>query len=200
MRHTVILANPRPDSFCAAIARQAVHTLRALGHTASVRDLYRLGFDPCLAAGEIPGHGPYAPGADVVLERNRLADIDSLILVYPFWFNAPPAILKGYVDRVLSMDFGYRPGIGGTEPLLGDRCLTSISTSGAPGAWVVGTGALDALKVVFDQHLAAVTGLQLRGHLHLGGVRPNLGEDPARERLGEVDRMLREAFGDGSGA
>ncbi|MBI1407442.1 MAG: flavodoxin family protein [Caulobacter sp.] len=195
MRHAIILAHPKPTSFCASVARRCVQTLRALGYTASLRDLYRMDFDPRLQAGEIPGARNYGPAPDVARERARLAGVDSFILVYPFWFNAPPAILKGYVDRVLSMGFGYRPGVGGTEPLLQGRSLTSFSTSGAPEAWVVDTGAFGALTTLFDNHLAAVTGLTVRGHTHLGAVRPNLGPDVAHDLLDQVERALRDTFG-----
>ena len=196
MRHAVILAHPKPTSFCASIARTCVRQLRDLGHTATVRNLYRMDFDPRLQAGEVPGAG-YAPGEDVAAERRRLAGVDSFIFVYPFWFNAPPAILKGYVDRVFSLGFGYRPSFHGTEPLLGGRILTSFSTSGAPETWVNQTGALRNLMAVFDLHVAAVTGMTVGGHTHLGGVVPSLPAARARELLGQVEAEISRAFGRG---
>lgn len=195
MKHAIILAHPKPTSFCASIAKTCARTLRSLGHTVVVRDLYGIDFDPRLQAGEIPVYTGYAPAADVIRERGKLAKADSFIFVYPFWFNAPPAILKGYVDRVFSMGFGYRPGSGGTETLLDGRSLASFSTSGAPEEWVNNTGALPALMTVFDRHLAAVTGLTLRDHIHLGGVRSSLTPEAARDMLGRVDSTLRAAFG-----
>ena len=194
MRHAIILAHPKRTSFCASIARTCVRTLRDLGHTANVRDLYRMDFDPRLQAGEIPVHSGYAAAEDVVAERKRLARIDSFIFVYPFWFNAPPAILKGYVDRVFSMNFGYRPSFGGTAPLLEGRTLATFSTSGAPEEWVNDTGALQSLTAVFDLHLAAVTGLAFAGHTHLGGVLSNLSDDGAKARLEQVEATLRARF------
>lgn len=195
MRHAVILAHPKPTSFCASIARTCVKTLRGLGHTVIVRDLYKMDFDPRLQAGEIPVYTGFAPAADVAREREALSNVDSFIFVYPFWFNAPPAILKGYVDRVFSMGFGYRPASGGAEPLLEGKSLTTFSTSGAPEEWVRGTGALQALKSLFDLHLAAVTGLRLRDHVHLGGIRSSLSPDAAKEMLEQVEGSLRATFG-----
>ncbi len=195
MKHAVILAHPKPTSFCASIARTCARTLRALGHTVTVRDLYKMDFDPRLQAGEIPVYTGYAPAPDVVRERARLSGVDSFILVYPFWFNAPPAILKGYVDRVFSMGFGYQPASGGTEPLLAGKTLTSVSTSGAPEEWVQNTGALQALMTGFDLHLATVTGLKMGEHLHLGGIHSSLSRDAARAMLDQVGDSLRKAFG-----
>lgn len=196
MKHAIILAHPKPKSFCASIARTGAATLRALGHKVIVRDLYEMDFDPRLQAGEIPVHTGFAPAADIVAERERLADVDSFIFVYPFWFNAPPAILKGYVDRVFGMGFGYRPGSGGTEGLLDGKTLMTISTSGAPEEWVESTGALQALMTGFDLHVAAVTGLRVSGHVHLGSVLSTLTREAAKDMLGRVDDSLRQTFGD----
>ncbi|RYF88505.1 MAG: flavodoxin family protein, partial [Caulobacteraceae bacterium] len=186
MRHAIVLAHPKRTSFCASVARTCARTLRELGHGVTIRDLYRMDFDPRLQAGEIPAVAGYAAADDVAAERRRLAKIDSFIFVYPFWFNAPPAILKGYVDRVFSMNFGYRPSSGGTAPLLEGRTLATFSTSGAPEAWVKDTGALHHLTAVFDLHLAAVTGLTFAGHAHLGGVLSSLSQAGAEERLLQV--------------
>ncbi|MBI5941473.1 MAG: NAD(P)H-dependent oxidoreductase [Caulobacterales bacterium] len=194
MKHAIILAHPKSKSFCASIARTCAATLRALGHKVIVRDLYKMDFDPRLQSGEIPVHTGFAPAPDVVAERKRLADVDSLIFVYPFWFNAPPAVLKGYVDRVFGMGFGYRPGSGGTEGLLGGKTLMTISTSGAPEEWVESTGALQALMTGFDRHLAAVTGLEVSGHVHLGSVLSTLTREAAKEMLVRVDDSLRKTF------
>jgi NAD(P)H dehydrogenase (quinone) len=130
----------------------------------------------------------------VLAERKRLAKVDSFIFVYPFWFNAPPAILKGYVDRVFSMNFGYRPSFHGTGPLLEGRTLSSFTTSGAPGDWVEDTGALRNLMAVFDLHLSAVTGMKMAGHTHLGGVLSSLSREAARAKLEAVEQSLHACF------
>ncbi|MDQ0465969.1 NAD(P)H dehydrogenase (quinone) [Caulobacter ginsengisoli] len=194
MRHAVILAHPRRASFCGAVARTCAKTLKSMGHSVVTRDLYAIGFDPCLRAEELPTTRGHAPRADVVAERAKLARCDSFIFIYPFWFNAPPAILKGYVDRVFSLGFGYRPALGGTAGLLIGRSLMSVSTSGAPEDWVEATGALGSLEQTFDRHVAAVTGLDVRGHLHLGSVVPGMTKAVGETLLGQVDQALREKF------
>lgn len=186
MKHAIILAHPEPKSLNAAIAKAYAAAVRKLGHKAVVRDLYAMGFDPCLKAAEIPGASPPTFGADVKAERKRLADADVFVFVYPFWFNAPPAILKGYVDRVFGMGFGFRPAFGGTEPALTGRRLLSFSTSGAPEAWVRSTGAMDALARLFDQHLAGTCGLEVAGHVHFGGVVTGLSDEAVQDILSQV--------------
>jgi len=194
MKHAVILAHPKSSSFCASIAKTCIEELGALGHAADLRDLYAMDFDPRLRAEEIPSDQGFRAGPDVIAERKRLGDVDSFIFVYPFWFNAPPAILKGYVDRVFSLKFGYAPGFGGTEPLLRGKTLMSISTSGAPDQWVNSTGALKTLMAGFDMHFAAVCGLTVLDHMHLGGIVSNMQEESALEIMEQVQAKLRTMF------
>ena len=195
MKHAVILAHPKPDSFCASIARTCVEHLRASRHEVVLRDLYALDFDPRLKAEELPSPSGAQPAADIVAERQLVGDVDSFILVYPFWFNAPPAILKGYVDRVFSMGFGYAPGLGGAESLLDDKTLLSFSTSGAPEDWVADTGALKALMTVFDLHLAGVCGLRVLDHKHFGSIVSTLTAESASDVLERVRQGLDDLFG-----
>ena len=67
-------------------------------------------FDPCPSAIEIPKASGFQFAADVVSQRQELLAVDVFAFVYPFWLNASPAILKGYVDRVFSMGLAMRRG------------------------------------------------------------------------------------------
>lgn len=195
MKHAIIVAHPNLGSLTCAVASAYAEAVSALGHSVTVRDLYRLDFDPCLKTSEIPG--PAAPrfSADVMAEREAIADADVFVFVYPLWFNAPPAMLKGYVDRVFSMGFGYQPGPGGTVSRLDGKSLLSFTTSGAPEAWVRDTGALSALMTLFDTHLAGVCGLRVLDHHHTGGVTPGITEEAVEDILEEVRRVARDTVG-----
>lgn len=195
MKHAIIVAHPRQDSLTGAVARTYADALRGFGEEVLLRDLYALGFDPCLKAAEIPGPKGYEAAPDVAAERELLSEVQAFTFVYPLWFNAPPAILKGYVDRVFSMGFGYLPGFGGTEPGLGGRQLISFTSSGAPDAWVASTGALDALRQVFDSHIAAVCGLTVIDHIHFGGMVPGVTEEAFDDTLEAVRAAARRHFG-----
>lgn len=196
MKHAAIIAHPNPRSLTCAVATAYAEVVRELGHEVVVRDLYRFDFDPRLKAHEIPGAPDFAFGEDVRRERALLADADVFAFFYPFWFNAPPAILKGYVDRVFSMDFGYEPAVGGVLPLLADRRLISFTSSGAPEDWVRQTGAMTALTTLFDAHLAAVCGLRLLDHVHTGGVVPDMTPEAVDQVLAKTRAAARRAFAD----
>lgn len=186
MKHAIILAHPARKSLNAAIAEAYGEALERLGHEVVVRDLYAMRFDPCLKAAEIPGSKAPKFRADVLRERELLAEVDVFALVYPFWFNAPPAILKGYIDRVFSFGFGFGPTPSGPGPRLTGRKLISFTTSGAPDYWVRDTGALTGLTRTFDAHLAGVCGLTVVDHAHFGGMVSNITEEAFQEVIAKV--------------
>ncbi len=103
MKIVVILGHPQKGSFNHAIAEMAVDTLRSAGHEIIYHDLYEEGFEPVVTSEEIP------KGArlDAVIEKHcrHIADADGIIIVHPNWWGTPPAIMKGWIDRVI------RPGV-----------------------------------------------------------------------------------------
>jgi NAD(P)H dehydrogenase (quinone) len=195
MKHAVVVAHPSQNSFNLSVAYAYCEAARRLGHTPVLRDLYRMGFDPCLRDGEIPRPGGFKPGDDVLAERAIVADADVFAFIYPLWFNAPPAMLKGYIERVFGMGFGYGPiQAGGNTPLLKGRQLISFSSSGAPTEWVIKEGAWSAIRNLFDDHVAGVCGLISLDHVHFGGVVPGVRTDVVKERLETVAKTVARFF------
>lgn len=103
MRISVLLAHPNPQSFNHAIAQSAVAELKQSGHEVSFHDLYAEKFDPILPTEEIPKKGFVPP--EIEKHCQEIASADGIIIVHPNWWGQPPAILKGWVDRVI------RPGV-----------------------------------------------------------------------------------------
>ncbi len=103
MKILVVLAHPDKDSFNHAIARSAIQTLKKNGHEIIKHDLYRENFDAILPAAEISKKTRVPP--NIKKYCRELADADGIIIIHPNWWGQPPAILKGYIDRV------FRPGV-----------------------------------------------------------------------------------------
>ncbi|HCG98629.1 MAG: NAD(P)H dehydrogenase [Candidatus Aquicultor primus] len=103
MKVSVILAHPSKDSFNHAIAHIVDETLRANGHTVCLHDLYTEGFVPVLPADEINKGAKLGPVVSAHCEE--IATADGIVIIHPNWWGQPPAILKGWVDRVI------RPGV-----------------------------------------------------------------------------------------
>ena len=194
MKHAVIVAHPSAASFNLSVARAYVAAAGGKGHEVVLRDLYRMKFDPCLAQDEIPGAPGFAPHADIVAERALLAGTSVFALVYPLWFNAPPAILKGYLDRVFGLGFAYAAVPGGTKPLLSGGRLISFTSSGAPDSWLRLTSGLEASRRLIDDHFAEVCGLVCVGHVHFGGITSGIRPDAVERSLETVREEVRRYF------
>lgn len=117
MHAHIVLAHPEPKSFNGHLTNTATETLQNTGWSVSISDLYQMNFDPC------EKHEFYASPRDssrfnvqaeqrnaseqktippeIQSEINKLESADLLILQYPMWWHLPPAILKGWYDRVL---------------------------------------------------------------------------------------------------
>ncbi len=99
----LIVAHPTPGSFNHALAERAQSTLVNIGHTVLYHDLYAQGFDPLLPGPEIPRDGVLP--AQIEAHCKDLASAEGIIIVHPNWWGMPPAILTGWVDRIV------RPGV-----------------------------------------------------------------------------------------
>jgi putative NADPH-quinone reductase len=106
MRVSIILGHPRPDSFNHALAAVAVAAVRAQGHEARFHDLQAEAFDPVLPAGEEPRGAPLPPV--IALHCREIAEADGIVIIHPNWWGMPPALLAGWVDRVLRPGVAYR--------------------------------------------------------------------------------------------
>jgi NAD(P)H dehydrogenase (quinone) len=103
---SVILAHPDKNSFNHAIAAAAVETLRQNGHDVAFHDLYREKFPPLLPAREIPRNA--ALPRIIKQHCAEIAAAEGIIIVHPNWWGQPPAMLKGWIDRVLRPGVAYK--------------------------------------------------------------------------------------------
>ncbi|SHI04466.1 NAD(P)H-dependent oxidoreductase [Marivita hallyeonensis] len=133
-----LVAHPRSDSFCHAISATARSALSAAGHTIEHHDLYEEGFDPCLSPDEAYTIGDtleeaLARAADPVLRSHRegVGKAEGLLVVHPNWWGKPPAILAGWIDRILVPGVAYRlqSTDGLPDGLLGMTKALVINTS-----------------------------------------------------------------------
>ena len=192
LKHAIIASHPAEDSFTLAIANRYAEAVRSHGHEAIVRDLYRLDFDPVLKLEERDGE----PAADVIAEWDALGEIDVFVLVYPIWFGAPPAMLVGYIDRVLGA--GRARGEarqGSRSSILQGKHLVSLTLSGSMRAWLDEKGVMESLRNLFDRYLGEVFGLPETHHYHFDGVQPDLPERDYRFHLAKADYAAKEVLG-----
>ena len=135
MNISIILAHPNPGSFNHAIAETAAAELRQLGHKVCIHDLCEEQFNPLLPAAELAKEAK--PGSVVRQHCREIVAADGIIIVHPNWWGMPPAILKGWIDRVLRMDIAYRfvandQGEGVPQGLLRARAAIVFNTANTP--------------------------------------------------------------------
>jgi putative NADPH-quinone reductase len=132
---SVILAHPDPQSFNHAIAKTVTTWLRGEGYTVCFHDLYQENFDPVLPLGEIPTRAVIPPEIDPYCRE--IARADSIVIIHPNWWGQPPAILKGWVDRVIRPGVAYRflegdAGEGVPQGLLQAKSAIVFNTANTP--------------------------------------------------------------------
>jgi len=135
MRVLYIYCHPLPESFHAAIRAHALAGLKAGGHEIDLLDLYAEGFDPVLSAdARRHYHDTSRNQAGVESYIERLKSADALVVQFPVWCFGMPAMLKGFLDRMIM------PGVAfditdpaKVEPMLGNlKRVTGIVTYGRP--------------------------------------------------------------------
>ena len=149
MQAHIVLAHPEPRSFNAHLAAVARRSLEAWGRGVSFSDLYAMGFDPCERAEhyaerrqperfDVQAEQRHASDqgripADVAAEIEKLDRADLLILQYPMWWHLPPAMLKGWFDRVLIYGEVYQSQKRFEKGrFLGKRAMLSVTVGTSP--------------------------------------------------------------------
>jgi len=135
MNILVILAHPDPKSFNHAIASIVEQTIVENGHRAIFHDLYAEHFNPCLLKEEIQKEAKLP--ASIQQHCDELVCADGIVIIHPNWWGQPPAILKGWIDRVVRPGVAYRfdegdSGEGIPIGLLKAKAALVLNTSNTP--------------------------------------------------------------------
>lgn len=143
----VLLGQPNAQSLCGALADAYAAGARAAGADVEVLRLGDLDFDPILHHGYAQIQ-PLEP--DLVRAQELILSADQLCLVTPIWWGTYPALLKGFLDRVLLPGFAFRYAKPGRqERLLNGKRARLIITGDSPWLWlkfVVGDSTVAALR------------------------------------------------------
>ena len=198
----VLLAHPRPGSFNHALADRIVAALTEAGRPVRFHDVYAEGFDPVLTADEAYTSGTRAeeflaaePDPLVRRHREEVREAGGLVAVHPNWWGKPPAILSGWLDRILVPGVAYRldDAGGAPEPLLALRRLLVVNTSDTTE---------DRERTLFGDPLDAIWRRCLAPYLgepevHRVVLRVVADAGPARRAawLAEVEADARRLFG-----
>jgi putative NADPH-quinone reductase len=195
MKISVILGHPDKESFNHAIAATVVGTLQNSGHAVYFHDLYAERFDPLLPAGEIPKNALL----DAAIENHcaEIAAADGIVVIHPNWWGQPPAILKGWVDRVIRPGVAYEfvdadSGEGVPRGLLHARTALVFNTSNTNKEReqeVFG----DPLETIWKNCIFGLCGVENVCRRTFGIIVTSTPEQ-RKEWLVEVEEMVRQHF------
>ncbi|PFH11358.1 putative NADPH-quinone reductase [Collimonas sp. PA-H2] len=131
----IVVANPNSNSMSHAMAAESQQTLQQLGYQLVIHDLYAEQFDPIQRNNESQNNTSH----DQLVEQHcsEISRADLILIFHPNWWGQPPAILKGWVDRVLRLDTAYRyeentDFSGLPIGLLRAKCALVFNTSNTP--------------------------------------------------------------------
>lgn len=168
MKHLIICAHPNPDSLAHHFKKTILQLLHEQGHRVVVRDLCELDFDPVLSFTDMQGQRKGIVSADVREEQEHIVWADCITFIYPIWWTGMPAIMKGYIDRVMSYGFAYRYDLGIQKGLLTGKTTVIINTHGKSNEEYADCGMDKALSLTSDKGIYAYCGLEIKNHFFFG--------------------------------
>ncbi|MFA4877269.1 MAG: NAD(P)H-dependent oxidoreductase [Methanoregula sp.] len=195
MQISIILAHPRKGSFNHAIAGVVTDTLRESGHEVIFHDLYTEHFDPLLPFEEISRDATLPPA--IAGQCREISSAEGIIIIHPNWWGMPPAILKGWIDRVLRPGLAYRfaesdSGEGIPVGLLKAKAVMVFNTSNTPPLReqeVFG----DPLERIWKDCIVSFCGVPVF-YRKMFGVIVTSTEGERKSWLGEVQREVLRIF------
>ena len=192
VRHLVILGHPDPGSFSHAVASRYAEVARANYQMVEIRDLYAMGFDPLLKDIERPQRRPGFCGPDVRHEIDLIEQSDVIAFVYPLWFGTPPAIIKGYIDRVfgaafLLSDLSRERNFGS----FAGKSLCLFTSSASTGQWLEEQGIMSSLQQSFGRYLESIFKFSDTYYSHAASVVDGMSEALAYQHLFDVGEKVR---------
>ncbi|MDB6078017.1 MAG: oxidoreductase [Akkermansiaceae bacterium] len=160
----IVHAHPEPQSFSTSLARTAAATLATAGHQVVFSDLYAQRFDPVsdrrnftttadpaylkqqVEEAHATEHAGFVPELDA--EMRKVEACDLLIFSFPLWWYGMPAILKGWVDRVLAYGRMYGEGRWFETGFARDKRAMVLMTTGGGAAGYGGHGFNPSLEAI----------------------------------------------------
>lgn len=213
MNVLLVYCHPEPGSFTHALLEIAKAAITAEGCTYEVSDLYGEGFNPVAGRHDFEtcadpdyfhyqteqahaaAHDAYSP--EVQREQDRVRRADMLVFLYPLWWGGPPAMLKGWFDRVLSYGFAYVDGARFETGLFNDRSsIMCVSTGGTVARFSAGGtyGTIDQVLWPMQHCQLRYLGMEVLEPF-VAYASPRVGDEGRHTHLSDWNAALRSVVG-----
>ncbi len=191
---SVILGHPQGPSLNLRIADAVYQALADNGHRVLYHDLYEESFDPVMTTAESMEH----PSTDPLVQKysTELAESDGIIVIHPVWWGEPPAMVKGWIDRVFTAGKAYRFEMpeGGEFKIIGllkARAVIIFNTEGGTSAGM--DTSAEPLDTLWKSYIFGTCGVQNVERKVFGGVMGSTDEQKAAW-LDEVRQTVNRLF------
>ena len=192
MKILVIVATPSKTNFNFAIAERAVSFLEEQGHEVFFHDLYREKFPAILELEEIPKDAALDP----VIAKHcaELTAADGVVIIHPNWWGQPPAILKGWIDRIIRPGTAYncegKPGeVGEVIGLLAGK-FGVVFTTGDTDTERELSYFMDPLETLWKNCIFGFCGVEKFTRLHFNIVLTS-SDEQRKSWLNEAEKVLK---------
>jgi len=192
MKYLIVYAHPDSKSFNHAILETISEELKKKKKEFKVRDLYKIGFNPLLSTKDLSEIQNGAVPQDIKREQNYISKADTIIFVFPIWWSAMPAMLKGYIDRVFSFGFAYDiTADGEVKGLLKGKKVMIVNTTGASQKDYEKMGAFKMMNMSMDMAIFQFSGMKVMGHKYFSSV-PYVSQQDRKKMLKELKLLVKE--------
>lgn len=133
MRTLLVVAHPDPDALIHGMVGCFARRLAQSGSELDLVDLYKDDFSPVVGAEEYSEWQSQAVPDEIAGYQQRLKAADNLVLAYPVWWATPPAIMQGWLQRVMTNGFAFAFDENGQRGLLSHRAGLMVNV-GSPNS------------------------------------------------------------------
>jgi putative NADPH-quinone reductase len=185
-RIMVVIGHSQQDTFCEALGRAYQRGAQAFGHRADVFELSRMEFDPILRGGYRTLQ-PLEPELEIA--RDALWQCDHLVMIFPLWLGDMPAILKGFLERILQPSLLEKQAQGekASWKFFSKKSARVVITMGMPGfiyRFWFGAHALKLLR----RNILHFVGIKPVAATILGGVA-SVSVERRRQWLADMEKL-----------
>ncbi|MCD8082989.1 MAG: NAD(P)H-dependent oxidoreductase [Clostridiales bacterium] len=187
MKTTIVYAHPWKGSFNQAVLEE----VRGTVGDSYLIDLYEDGFDPAMSSEDLAQYGKGGTADPLVKRYNEiLDDTNRIIFIFPIWWYDMPAMMRGFLDKVMLEGSAYHTDAAGLHPIRKIPKTWLITTSSTPTDVLINTFG-DPMNNAMIGATFRIVGFQNAKWVNLGGI-DGLSQEDRQRFLAEVREMLKE--------
>lgn len=169
MKALIVYANYKENSFTSAIKDTLAETFHDEGYEVVIRNLYEIKFNPVLTKKDLESIEKEIFPVDIMNEQKFIQWADIICFVYPIWWSGMPAILKGYIERVLVMGYAFEFKGDEVIPKLKNKKVAIFNTTGTKQVYK-NPKHIESLNIITRDAIFGFCGMEIIEHKYYQSV------------------------------